>query len=194
MDMTQVETIAIIMVAIGAIIAFLSYVFWHHGEKWSRLVAVPLALVAVTVIAAPIQQALCIRTEPAEGKMVEESWRIAEGGVSLATENVSHSGMGILAGKAVVPVGGGTSAVTRYNVMVKEDGSEGMKMKKLDSDSVTVYEDAETWEDAHLDKVLTVESKVSGTFFGQTVSDTGVSGNLVPDYEIHVPEGTVGGE
>ena len=187
MGMVKVELIMSMAVVFLSAMVVLGY----QLKNKSKLMAAIVIGIGFAVWGVPAQQLFFLQSERIDEQTVVESWRLAEGGVSLKSE-VSGIGMILPAGNILVPVTG-TQTVMEYTVTVDE-GDEGLRVKRLPVGSTTVHDDAKGWEDARVEKVLTAECKVSGTFFGIPVSDKKISGTLVPEYKIHIPKGTVIGD
>lgn len=166
MSMDNVDLIIFIAVVIGSLVFFLGL----GAENKTKAFRALLIALGLAIILLPLQQRFfCIQTTPVNEKVVSESHPITAGGVS-------------------VEVTGGLTTHTRYIVMAEHDDGS-IRTLTLNASAVSVYEDAASWEDAHVDKILVAECVVEGTFFGTPVSDTLLSGNFSPEYRIHVPEG-----
>lgn len=155
---------------------FVGFVCFCIGLGWeSKARAFRALLIALgfAIMLLPLQQwFFSIQTTPVNEEVMTESYPIAEDGVSVEATGTMWS------------------TRTVYVVMAEqEDGS--IRSLTLNASLVTVYEDAASWEDAHVDKVLEATASAEGTFFGVPVSDTQVSGLLSPEYHIHVPEGAI---
>lgn len=172
MSMDNVDLIVFIAVAIG----LLCLLFGFCEESKSKSFRAALMALGLIIMLPFLQQRFfCIQTTPMNEKVVSESHPIAEDGVMLES-----SVSGFI----------GVRSDTNYVVLAEqEDGS--IRTLTLNASSVSVYEDAPSWEDAHVDKVLEATASVEGTFFGVPVKDTQLSGNLFPEYHIHVPEGAL---
>ena len=162
------------------------------SDKIGRFAAAGEIMLGIAIIALPsVEYVTNIHVEEVEGEyIVSESQRVMENGLDIRTAEDSIMTSYILMNTTPVPMvtGGGTSTV--YTVMV-EGGDGGVDTRTFSIGSLTVYEDVDGWEEARLDEVLTVEARYTGTFFGRPVSDIKTSGNMFPDYQIHVPKGTL---
>lgn len=167
--MDNVDLIIFIAVVIGGLVFF----FGLGAENKTRAFRALLIALGLAIMLLPLQQRFfCIQTTPVNEEVVSESCLIAEDGVSVEATGTMWS------------------TRTVYVVMAEqEDGS--IRTLTLNASFVSVYEDAASWEDAHVDKVLEATASVEGTFFGVPVRDTQVSGLLSPEYHIHVPEGAI---
>lgn len=169
MSMNNVDLFVLLTLAVG----FTCFSFGLGAESKTRAFRALLMVLGLAIVLLPLQQRFfCIQTTPVNEEMVSESYPIAEDGVSVEATGMMWS------------------TRTVYVVIAEqEDGS--IRTLTLNASLVTVYEDAASWEDAHVDKVLEATATVEGTFFGVPVRDTQVSGLLSPVYQLHVPAGAI---
>lgn len=184
MDINAVMGIVVVSLFAGVALIALGLYFRNNGRPKSQA-AITIAIGATVMVAVMVQFVFCVHSEPVSGEyVIEESHPIAEGGVSLRER---QSGSSLIGWRGVI-VGRGGRTKEVYTVEIElEDG--GVKSKDFNTDSVNIYEDAKSWADARIDKVLKAEANCSGTFFGVPVSGTKTSGSLSEKYNIHVPEG-----
>lgn len=173
MNISVAELIAFISFSVGLFLFLLGTCFDDARE----LILVLLGLVMALL---PLQQlAFSIDSIPLNERVVVESRPIAEEGVTL-----DSSVSGFL----------WVRSSTTYVVMVEQDdgSSEALTMP---AESVSVYEDVSSWDEAHVDKVKEGGVSYEGTFFGFPVKDTRESGGITTgitiEYHLHVPEGAL---
>ncbi len=133
--------------------------------------ALLVLLAAAVIVAVLYQRLVCVRVieKPQSEMMVTESYPIAEDGVSVEV------------------VGGRYMSSTWYSILTRKD--DGLEALTLPAYSVTVYEDASSWEEARVDELYEVTASAGGTFFGVPVEGTRVTDARSPEYQIHVPKG-----
>lgn len=76
-----------------------------------------------------------------------------------------------------------------YVVMIETGEDGGYVSRSYPAAESVVYEDAASWEDAHVDKVVVTTKRLGGTIGGLIPVSGDVDWGI--EYHIHVPEGTL---
>ncbi len=171
MGMDQVNYIVVAAAIFGGVIIYIGIRLTTEATYRAVMVLAGAAIVLVPLL----QYLFCISRTPLDGKVVTESHPVTEDGVTLGT---SVSGF--------LGVHSNTDYVVRF-----EDEDDSIQTITLRADSVSIFEDARSWDEARIDEVAEGVETVEGTFFGIPVKGTRVSGTLSPEYELHVPEGAI---